>query len=79
MQSLAYAPRRHWFHLVPVVGWMARDITHGTEDNIYYALVILVTALVLGFKTWGLVAIAMTALAAVPVVFVTLILITLGK
>ena len=37
------------------------------------------TALVIGFKIWGLVAIAMTALAAVPVVFATLILITVGK
>lgn len=79
MQTPTLAPRRHWFHLVPVLGWMARDIAHGTEDNIYYALVIFVTALVIGFKIWGLVAIAMTALAAVPVVFATLILITVGK
>ncbi len=39
----------------------------------------LLTLLVLAVKTWGLVALAMTALATVPLIFATLILITLGK
>jgi hypothetical protein len=71
-------PQRSWFHHVPVLGWIAYDLAHGDEDTIWYALVILLTLLVLAFQTWGLVAIAMTALAAVPVVFVLLVLITLG-
>lgn len=72
-------PARSWFHHIPVVGWIAYDIAHGDKDTIWYALVILLTALVLAVKTWGLVALAMTALAAVPVIFATLILITIGK
>ncbi|MCT8329742.1 hypothetical protein [Albidovulum sediminis] len=72
-------PARSWFHHIPVVGWIAYDIAHGDSDTIWYALVILLTALVLAVKTWGLVALAMTALAAVPVIFATLILITIGK
>ena len=71
-------PRRSWFHHVPVLGWITYDVAHGDDDTIWYALVILLTFLVLAFKTWGLVAIAMTALAAVPVMFVLLVLITLG-
>lgn len=79
MTQSAQAAGRPWFHSVPVFGWIARDITHGGEENIYYALVILLTALVLAFKVWGLVAITMTALAMVPVVFILLLLITVGK
>lgn len=79
MTALAPAPRRAWFHHVPVLGWIARDLAHGPDDTIYYALVIVLTALVLAFKAWGIVAITMTALALVPVVFVILLLITLGR
>ena len=38
-----------------------------------------VAGLALAVKTWGLVALGLTALAAVPVMFVVLILLTLGK
>jgi hypothetical protein len=65
------------FHSIPVVGWIARDIARD-PDSIWYALVILLTVLVLAVKTWGVVALAMTALAAVPVMFVILIAITQG-
>jgi hypothetical protein len=64
-------------YAVPVFGWIARDIARG-PDNIWYALVILLTVLVLAVKTWGLVALALTALAAVPVMFVLLIALTQG-
>jgi hypothetical protein len=70
---------RHWFYSVPVLGWIARDLAHGPDDTIWYVLVIALTALVLAVKTWGLVALGLTALAAVPLVFLALILITLGK
>lgn len=68
-----------WYYSVPVFGWIARDLIHGTKDNILYFLVIVLTALVLAVKTWGLVALGLTALATVPLIFATLILITLGK
>lgn len=79
MTTLAPARPRHWFYSVPVLGWIARDVAHGPDDTIWYALVIALTALVLAVKTWGLVALGLTALAAVPFVFLGLILITLGK
>jgi hypothetical protein len=62
----------------PFFGQIARDIQKDI-NSIYYALVILVTCVVLGVKAWGLVALAMTALAFVPVMLITLIAITLGK
>ena len=67
----------HSLSAVPVVGWIARDIARG-PDTIWYALVILLTVLVLAVKTWGLVALALGALGAVPVIFVLLIAITRG-
>jgi hypothetical protein len=61
----------------PVSGWIARDIARG-PDTIRYALVILLTVLVPAVKPWGLVALALTALAAVPAMFVLLIAIPQG-
>jgi hypothetical protein len=61
----------------PIIGTIARDIQRDI-NSIYYALVILVTCLVLAVKVWGVVALAMTALAFVPVILITLVAITLG-
>lgn len=62
---------------LPLVGFLARDI--GRDINmIFYLLTIFVTLVVLAVKVWGVVALAMTALAAVPVVFCLLIAITRG-
>ena len=79
MTASGDTPRLARYYSIPIFGWIARDLIHGTRDNILYFLVILLTLLVLAVKTWGLVALAMTALATVPVIFTTLILITLGK
>ncbi len=73
------APRRRWFHHIPVLGWVAYDLSHGPDDTIWYALTILATLLIVAIKTWGLVALTMTALTMVPVMFVILVLITVGK
>lgn len=56
------------FYAVPVVGWIARDISRDAE-NILYAVVILITALVLGVTQWGPVVLTLAALCAVPVMF----------
>lgn len=64
-------------HAVPVLGWIARDIAHD-PDSIWYALVILLTILVLAVKAWGIMALSLAALVMVPMMFVLLILITLG-
>ena len=68
-----------WYYSIPLFGWIARDLVHGTPDNLLYFLVIVVTLLVLAVKAWGLVALTMVALAAVPVCFALLILISVGK
>jgi len=73
------AQSRSPFYSIPVFGWIARDLKEGGPDTIYYLLVALLTLLVLAVKTWGVVALTMTALAMVPVVMVLLILITVGK
>ncbi len=73
------AHRRNPFYSIPVFGWVARDLKEGGPDTIYYLLVALLTLVVLAVKTWGVVALTMTALAMVPAVMVVLILITIGK
>lgn len=70
--------RTPWYFHIPVLGWIARDIARGGEDTIFYALMIVLLPLVLAIKTWGLVALGLTALAMVPVMFIVLFLITLG-
>ena len=51
----------------------------GKPSAIYIALALFIATLALAVSTWGLVALAMTALAFVPIVMVALILITVGK
>ncbi|MDZ4134875.1 MAG: hypothetical protein U1D06_04665 [Paracoccaceae bacterium] len=64
-------------HALPVLGIIARDIAKSSE-NIFYALMILVTLVVVAVKIWGIAALAMAALACVPVMFAVLVLITRG-
>ena len=61
---------------LPGIGRMIRDVEREV-DTIYYVFIILLTALVLAIKTWGLAALVVTAVAFVPVMFVMLIWITL--
>lgn len=62
---------------LPVIGTLAKDIQRDI-NSVFYLLVILLTLMVLAVKTWGLVAIGLTGVAAVPVMFVLLISITQG-
>lgn len=64
-------------HATPILGQIARDIQKDI-NSFYYALMIFVTCVVLAVKAWGVVALAMTALAFVPVILITLVVITLG-
>ncbi|MBK0329082.1 hypothetical protein I5535_17535 [Rhodobacteraceae bacterium F11138] len=66
------------FFRIPVIGWVARDLAFGDKDNVWYALggfVCLWLSLALIF---GLPGLYLPALALVPVVFLTLLLITRG-
>lgn len=61
---------------LPLIGPLSRAIARDV-DLIFYLLVIALTALVLAVQTWGIVALTLTALALVPVIFVLLIMVTL--
>lgn len=61
------------FYAIPVIGWIARDVIFGDKDNIWYALVIILTAFLLAITTWGLPALVLSALALVPLCFLVLI------
>ncbi|TNF23030.1 MAG: hypothetical protein EP318_01415 [Rhodobacteraceae bacterium] len=63
---------------VPVLGWIARDLLYGARDNIYYFLVILLTMEILLIMAYGLPALALSALALVPIVMGLLIAVTRG-
>lgn len=61
---------------VPVIGHIARDI--GRDINVvFYLLVIFATVVILAVKAFGLAALVLTAVAAVPVVFALLLWVTL--
>lgn len=77
MTFTATAPRRLYHH-IPLLGWILRDLQRDFIGNIGYAGLIALTALVLAIKTWGLVALGLTALALVPVCMVLLVLMTRG-
>lgn len=77
MTTTMPAAQKRWFYSVPVAGWIARDLAR-EPDSFWYLLVAVLTLLILAVSTWGVAVLAMTALAMVPVMFVILILITLG-
>lgn len=70
---------RPWYYAIPVFGWIAHDVIRGREDNVYYLLVILLTLLVLAIRTWGLVALGLTAVAAVPVIMTLIMVMALSR
>lgn len=63
---------------IPLISRIGRELATGDTATVLAFLVILLTVLVMAIRTWGLVALGLTALAAVPVVFILLIAITLG-
>ncbi|RID93696.1 hypothetical protein D2N39_01950 [Gemmobacter lutimaris] len=62
---------------LPLIGFIARDIARDI-NVIFYMLTIVVTLVTLAVMQWGVVALAMVALAMVPVMFCILIAITRG-
>ena len=60
---------------LPLIGPISRAVGRDI-DLIFYLLVIALTVLVLAVKTWGLVALTMTALALVPCMFAFFIAVT---
>ena len=60
------------YQALPITGPIPRAIKNDI-DLICYVLVIVLTALVLAMKTWGLLALTLTALAFVPVMMVLIV------
>lgn len=73
------ARRKPWYARIPLISPIGRELAKGDTETVLSFLVILLTVLVLAIRTWGLVALGLTALACVPVVFVLLIAVTVGK
>ncbi|MEM6341213.1 MAG: hypothetical protein AAF729_08680 [Pseudomonadota bacterium] len=67
------------FYGIPVLGWIARDLAFGSRDHIYYALVLLLSCWTMAIMSFGLVAVYLPMVFAVPVCFLVLILLTVGK
>lgn len=78
MTNTQAAPRP-WFYSIPVFGWIAHDVIRGRQEKVYYLLVILFTLLVLAIRTWGLVALGLTAVASVPVVMTLIMVMALSR
>jgi len=73
----AAARRPLWFR-IPVIGWIARDLLEGDDDHIWYLLATVLSLWGIAVLAWGLPALAIGALAAVPVCFALLLLVTRG-
>ncbi len=63
---------------IPLIGWIARDVIYGAQENIYYALVIALAVWVLAIMKWGIIALMIPYLSAVPLMFIVLIAISKG-
>ncbi len=63
---------------IPILGWMLKDVMYGDSDNIYYFLLAIISLWGIAILQFGLLGLMIPALALVPVVFLTLILITRG-
>ena len=75
---MAYLPDAPLIYRLPVLGRIVREVADGDADNKWYLLVALLSLLALAVATWGLPALALTAVVAAPVCILMLVLITLG-
>ncbi len=66
------------FFATPLIGWIARDVAFRERDNIWYALTILATVWLLAIAQWGLVAIVVPYVCAVPFIMAMLIRLAWG-
>jgi uncharacterized membrane protein len=77
MTSISPDPRPAWpvrlVLAIPVIGTILREIAHGDRDTIWYALVIVLTGLVLAVGQWGPAALVLFCLPVVAVMFVLLV------
>ncbi|WP_375228654.1 hypothetical protein [Roseobacter sp. S98] len=63
---------------IPVIGWIARDVTFGDQNNVWFALIFFFSSWMSSALIFGLPGLYLPALALVPVIFVLLLMITWG-
>ncbi|MBE2275454.1 MAG: hypothetical protein IAE87_04060 [Rhodobacteraceae bacterium] len=61
---------------IPIVGFIARTYAQGV-NAVFYLLALVVVCLVLAVKIWGLVALTVTGLVLVPVMFAFFVAVSL--
>lgn len=64
------------FFAIPVIGWIAKDLLFGDKNNIWFAIIAFVSLWLSSALVFGLPGLYLPALALVPVIFVTLVVIT---
>ncbi len=69
------SPGMRLLYALPLIGWFARDIARDT-DNAVYAVVVLLTVLILAALKWGVFVFTLAALAAVPLIFLFFVVIS---
>jgi hypothetical protein len=67
---------QRFFYAIPVIGWIARDVAYGDRNNLWFALILFVSLWLISMMTFGLPGLYIPAVLLVPVVFVTLLVIT---
>lgn len=66
------------FFVIPVIGWVTKDVLFGDKNNVWFALIGFVSLWMCSALTFGLPGLYLPALALVPLMFCVLILITWG-
>jgi hypothetical protein len=66
------------FFSVPVIGWIARDVTMGDRDNLWYAIGGGLALWAILVMTFGLPGLYIPALISVPVIWAVLLVISRG-
>ncbi|MCC5970979.1 MAG: hypothetical protein JJU15_13620 [Pararhodobacter sp.] len=81
MSTLTLDPHPNHTPLIrrlPLIGPIARELAEGDADFPFYLLAAALSAWGCAFMIWGLPALVIPALLAVPMVMLTLVLLTLG-
>jgi hypothetical protein len=63
---------------IPMIGRIAREVVEGPADTKWYLAVTLLTLWILAGMTWGLAAVVMPFLMAVPLCLMMLVALTRG-
>ncbi len=66
------------FHMIPIVGWMARDTDRHGEDNLVWGLLTIPMAWAISALLFGYPGIIVPALLLVPAIFLYLLVVTWG-